>query len=181
MVKQRYRREKNFFFSGGIASIRCKSVYILCVYAVSSLCYVFYSMQDDGAADSSAIRRILLKKEAVRLAVIIEDNLFRAAPLEMLFQDLPQFVTQKPTPGNLMEIFPAAEFISACYQFRDGELAPLGTIHILSGPFVSRRLAKEPQSLVSTLLFGSCSNFCSSLRRMANRCGDFFSHEMVRI
>ena len=134
MVKQRYRREKNFFFSGGIASIRCKSVYILCVYAVSSLCYVFYSMQDDGAADSSAIRRILLKKEAVRLAVIIEDNLFRAAPLEMLFQDLPQFVTQKPAPVNLMEIFSAAEFISACYQFRDGELAPLGTIHILSGP-----------------------------------------------
>lgn len=98
-------------------------------------------MQDDGAADSSAIRRILLKKEAVRLAVIIEDNLFRAAPLEMLFQDLPQFVTQKPAPGNLMEIFPAAEFISACYQFRDGELAPLGTIHILSGPLKRRGMA----------------------------------------
>ena len=77
----------------------------------------------------------------------------------MLFQDLSQFVKQKLVPGNLLEFFPAVEFISACYQFRDGELVPLGTSHILSGPFTSRRLAKEPQSLVSSLLFGSCSNF----------------------
>ena len=89
------------------------------MHAVLSLLEIVRTMQDDSAADSSAIRRILLKKEAVRLAVIIEDDLFRTAPLEMLFQDLSQFVTQKPAPGNLLEIFPAAEFISACYQFRE--------------------------------------------------------------
>ena len=134
-------------------------------------------MQDDGATDSSAIRRILLKKEAVRLAVIIEDDLFRTAPLEMLFQDLSQFVTQKPAPGNLLEIFPAAEFISSCYQFRDGELAPLGTIHILSRPCKSAEwLIGKPHILfpamhpVIAIFLKPCEPDLQNLRTIRHLC-----------
>src|SRR5699024_945285 len=91
------------------------------------------AMQDDAAANSSAMRRVFFKKEAVRLAVIINNDLFRAAPLEMPIQDLSQFAPQEWPPGNLMEIFPAAEFIAARDRFRDRKPAPLRTIHSFSG------------------------------------------------
>ena len=45
------------------------------MYAVLGLRQVLGAMQDDAAADSPAIRRVFFKKEAVRLAVIINDDL----------------------------------------------------------------------------------------------------------
>ena len=82
-----------------------KSAYCLGMYAVLGLCQVLGAIQDDAAANSSAIRRVFFKKEAVRLAVIINDDLFCATPLEMPPQDSSQLAPQNRPPGNLMEIF----------------------------------------------------------------------------
>ena len=51
-----------------------KSAYCLGMYAVLGLCQVLGAIQDDAAANSSAVRRVFFKKEAVRLAVIINDD-----------------------------------------------------------------------------------------------------------
>ena len=71
-----------------------KSAYCLGMYAVLGLCQVLGAMQDDAAANSSAIRRVFFKKEAVRLAVIINDDLFCATPLEMPPQDSSQLMAK---------------------------------------------------------------------------------------
>ena len=102
------------------------------MYAVLGLCQVLGAMQDDAAADPSAIRRVFFKEEAVRQPVIINDDLFCAAPLKMPPQDSSQLAPENGPPGNLMEIFPAVELIAARDHLRDGELAPFCTIHILS-------------------------------------------------
>ena len=102
------------------------------MYAVLGLCQVLGAIQDDAAANSSAIRRVFFKKEAVRLAVIINDDLFCATPLEMPPQDPSQLTSQNGPPGNLMEIFPAVELITRHEHFRDGKVVPLCAIHILS-------------------------------------------------
>ena len=64
-------------------------------------------MQDDAAADSRAPGRDLFKEEAVRRTVIINEDLLRIPPLEMVFQSFPQLVPQERSLGDLMEILPA--------------------------------------------------------------------------
>ena len=67
-------------------------------------------MQDDAAADSRAPGRDLFKEEAVRRTVIINEDLLRIPPLEMVFQSFPQLVPQERPLGDLMEILPAVKF-----------------------------------------------------------------------
>src|SRR5699024_2945602 len=49
-----------------------------------------------------------------------------------------------------------------------------------SSPCVNRRTAKEPQSLEISRPWGCCSNFWSSLRRIANQKEDFLPQDTVR-
>ena len=131
-----------------------KSAYCLGMYAVLGLCQVLGAMQDDAAANSSAIRRVFFKKEAVRLAVIINDDLFCSTPLEMPPQDSSQLAPQNRPPGNLMEIFPAVELITRHEHFRDGKVVPLCAIHILSIFHKDmERLIGQPNILLPTVYF----------------------------
>ena len=130
-----------------------KSAYCLGMYAVLGLCQVLGAIQDNAAANSSAIRRVFFKKEAVRLAVIINDDLFCAAPLEMPPQDSSQLAPENGPPGNLMEIFPAVELITRHEHFRNGKVAPLCAIHILSAFHEGmERLIGQPDRLAATLV-----------------------------
>ena len=131
-----------------------KSAYCLGMYAVLGLCQVLGAMQDDTAADPYAIRRVFFKKEAVRLAVIINDDLFCATPLEMPLQDPSQLAPQNGPPGNLMEIFPAVELITGRGHLRDGEVAPFCAIHILSIFHEDmERLIGQPNTLLPAVYF----------------------------
>lgn len=124
------------------------------MYAVLGLCQVLGAMQDDTAADPYAIRRVFFKKEAVRLAVIINDDLFCATPLEMPLQDPSQLAPQNGPPGNLMEIFPAVELITGRDRLRDREVAPLCAIHILSIFHEDmERLIGQPNTLLPAVYF----------------------------
>ena len=124
------------------------------MYAVLSLCQILGAIQDDAAANSSAVRRVFFKKEAVRLAVIINDDLFCAAPLEMPPQDSSQLAPQNRPPGNLMEIFPAVELITRHEHFRDGKVVPLCAIHILSIFHKDmERLIGQPNILLPAVYF----------------------------
>ena len=75
-------------------------------------------MQDDAAADSRAPGRDLFKEEAVRRTVIINEDLLRIPPLEMVFQSFPQLVPQERSLGDLMEILPAVKFKAAGHLLR---------------------------------------------------------------
>ena len=75
--------------------------------AVLGFLQVIRTMQDDAAADSRAPGRDLFKEEAVRRTVIINEDLLRIPPLEMVFQSFPQLVPQERSLGDLMEILPA--------------------------------------------------------------------------
>lgn len=88
--------------------------HLLClgVDAVLGFLQVICTMQDDAAADPSAIGRVFFKKEAVRQSVIINDDLFRAALLEMPPQDPSQLTSQNGMQGNLVEVFAAVELIA---------------------------------------------------------------------
>lgn len=90
-------------------------------------------MQDDAAADSRAPGRDLFKEEAVRRTVIINEDLLRIPPLEMVFQSFPQLVPQERSLGDLMEILPAVKFKAAGHLLRHGELAPVPSGHIRPG------------------------------------------------
>ena len=66
-----------------------KSARNLGINAVLGLCQVLGAIQDNAAANSSAIRRVFFKKEAVRLAVIINDDLFCATHWKCRSRTLP--------------------------------------------------------------------------------------------
>lgn len=101
--------------------------------AVLGFLQVIRTMQDDAAADSRAPGRDLFKEEAVRRTVIINEDLLRIPPLEMVFQSFPQLVPQERSLGDLMEILPAVKFKAAGHLLRHGELAPVPSGHIRPG------------------------------------------------
>src|SRR5699024_8375025 len=57
----------------------------------------------------------------------------------------------------------------------------ISSIFMPSGPCVSRRTAKEPQSLEISRLWGRCSSCWSSLRRMEKLQGDFRVQDTVQM
>lgn len=101
--------------------------------AVLGFLQVIRTMQNDAAADSRAPGRDLFKEEAVRRTVIINEDLLRIPPLEMVFQSFPQLVPQERPLGDLMEILPAVKFKAASHLLRHGELAPVPSGHIRPG------------------------------------------------